>query len=64
MPIRDAAAWSSATARMALPILVRFTRVCSPHSMRSEAPITTSDLTEMSMVGVSSKRWFITSMVG
>ena len=64
MPMRDAAPWSSATARMALPILVRLTRLCSPQSMRREAPITTSDLTEMSMVGVSSKRSFITSIGG
>src|SRR6266853_862667 len=64
MPMSEAAAWSSATARMALPILVRLTRVCSPQSMRSEAPMTTRDLTEMSMVGVSSKRSFIASMDG
>ena len=53
MPIRLAVAWSSATARMALPILVRFTSTWSPHSMSSEATMTTSDFTDTSMVSVS-----------
>ncbi len=56
MPISDAAAWSSATARMALPTLVRFTSVYRPQSISSAATITTSDLTDTSMVSVSSKR--------
>ena len=50
MPMRLAAAWSSATARMALPILVRLTSACRPQSISSAATITTSDLTETSMV--------------
>ena len=64
MPIRLAAAWSSATARIALPTLVRLTRACRPQSISSAATMTTSDLTETSMVSVSSKRWLSTSMVG
>ena len=64
MPMRLAAAWSSATARIAVPILVRFTITWSAHSIRSAATMTTSDLTETSMVGVSSKRSLSASMVG
>ena len=56
MPIREAAPWSSATARIALPILVRLTSVCRLQSMRRAATITTSDLTETSIVSVSSNR--------
>ncbi len=64
IPMRLAAAWSSATARMAVPILVRFTSTWSPQSMMSAATITTSDLTDTSIVAVSSNRWFSGSMVG
>ena len=58
MPIRLAAAWSSATARMAVPILVRFTSAWSTPSISSAPTMTTSDFTETSMVEVSSKRTF------
>ena len=65
MPIRLAAAWSSATARMAVPIFVRFTSsVEHAQSMSSAATMTTSDFTDTSMVGVSSKRSLRASMVG
>ena len=64
IPIRLAAAWSSATARMAVPILVRFTSACRPQSMSSAATITTSDLAETSSVDVSSYRTLSGSSVG
>ena len=54
IPIRLAAAWSSATARMAVPIFVRFTSAHNPHSMSSAATITTSDLSGTSTVEVRS----------
>ena len=64
IPMRLAAAWSSATARIAVPIFVRFTRACRPHSMSSAATITTSDFADTSSVLVSSKRSLSGSRVG
>ena len=64
MPMRLAAPWSSATARIAVPIFVRFTSMCSAHSMTSAHTMTTNDFSETSIVEVSSKRRFSTSMVG
>ena len=64
MPIRLAAAWSSATARIAVPTLVRFTMACRAHSIRRAATITTRDFTDTSRVEVSSKRSLSTSIVG
>jgi hypothetical protein len=64
IPIRLAAPWSSATARIALPIFVRFTSTWSPQSIRRAAAISTSDFTEMSTVSLSSYRWFSASIVG
>src|SRR5262249_47710624 len=64
IPMREAAGWSSATARMALPIFVLFTSEYSPHSMSRAATITTSDFMDTSMVEESSKRRFRVSMVG
>ena len=64
MPMRLAAVWSSATARIAVPILVRFTSAWSTASMPSAAAMTTSDLTDTSTVGDSSKRSLSASMVG
>ena len=64
MPMRLAAAWSSATARMAVPTFVRLTIRWRAHSIRSAPPMTTRDLTDTSIVSVSSKRRLRTSMVG
>ncbi len=64
MPMRLAAAWSSATARMALPIFVRLTIVCRAQSMSRAATMTTRDFIGMSIVSVISNRWLSASMVG
>ena len=64
IPIREAVAWSSATARIARPILVRFTKRCRIASIPRAARMTTSDLMETSMVSVSCSRTLSWSMVG